>query len=323
MNVHVYIQNGPAVYEPVVEGSVTWETQRKGQPGKCSFTVISDGKLDIEEGNAVRLDVNGTPVFFGFIFERSWSSDGEVKVTAYDQLRYLKSKDSYNYENKTAGQVIQMIAGDFHLRVGVLEDTGYPIPSRNEPDTTLFDIILNAIDVTLMATGNMFVLYDDVGKLTLRNVEGMKLNVMIDDETAQEYDFAISIDKNTYNQIKLYRENDDTKKRDVFMTRHTENINKWGVLQMSESLDKGVDGQKIAETYLNLYNRPTKSLSVKGAFGDVKVRAGCLIPVFLDIKNPQLKNYMLVEAVTHTIDEGVHTMDLTLKGAGINGSSVD
>lgn len=319
MVVQVYIQNGQIVYEPVVEGSITWETQRKGQPGKCSFTVISDGKLKIEEGNAVRLDVNGKPTFFGFIFERSWSSDGKVKITAYDQLRYLKNKDSYVYENKTAGEVIQMIAGDFNLQVGLLEDTGYKIPARNEPDTTLFDIILNALDFTMMGTGKMFVLYDDVGKLTLRNVENMKLNVMIDDETAQDYDFTISIDKNTYNQIKLYRDNDDTKKRDVFMTKHTENINKWGVLQMSESLDKGVDGQKIAETYLSLYNRPSKSLSIKEAFGDIKVRAGCLIPVFLDVKDMNLKNYLLVEAVTHKVDEGIHTMDLTLRGAGISG----
>ncbi|MCB7335975.1 hydrolase [Lachnoclostridium pacaense] len=319
MNVHVYIQNGQAVYEPVVEGSVTWDTARKGQPGKCSFTVIPDGKLEIEEGNAVRLDVNGKPVFFGFIFERNWSSDGEVKVTAYDQLRYLKNKDSYSYEDRTAGEVIQMIAGDFNLRTGVLDDTGYKIPYRNEPDTTLFDIILNALDLTMMATGKMYVLYDDVGKLALRNVEDMKLDIMIDDGTAQDYDFTISIDKDTYNQIKLYRDNDDTKKRDVFMTRHTENINKWGVLQMSESLDKGVDGQKIAETYLGLYNRPTRSLSVKGAFGDIKVRAGCLIPVFLDVKDMQLKNYLLVESVTHKIDEGIHTMDLALRGAGING----
>ena len=275
--------------------------------------------LKIEEGNAVRLDVNGTPTFFGFIFERSWGSDGEVKVTAYDQLRYLKNKDSYNYENKTAGEVIQMIADDFNLRTGTLEDTGYPIPFRNEPDTALFDIILNALDLTMMATGKMFVLYDDVGKLTLRNVEDMKLNVMIDDETAQDYDFTVSIDKNTYNQIKLFCENDDSKKRDVFMTKHTENINKWGVLQMSESLDKGVDGQKIAETYLGLYNRPSKSLSIKKAFGDIKVRAGSLIPVFLDVKDMQLRNYLLVEAVTHSIDKGVHAMDLTLKGAGISG----
>lgn len=318
MDVHLYIQNGQIVYEPVVQGDITWETQRKGQPGKCSFTLIPDSKLQIEEGNAVRLDVKGQTVFFGFIFERSWNSDGQMKVTAYDQLRYLKNKDSYNYDNLSAGEVIQMIAGDYNLQTGTLVDTQDKL-SRNEKDKTLFDVILNALDLTLIHTGKMYVLYDDAGKLVLNNVENMKLDLMINDTTAQDYDFKVSIDSDTYNQIKLYYDNNDTKKREVYMTKDTGNINKWGVLQKDESIDKGADGQAIAERYLTLYNRPAKSLSVKDAFGDIRVRAGCLIPVFLDIKEMQLKNYLLVESVTHKIDEGVHTMDLTLKGAGISG----
>lgn len=318
MDVHLYIQNGQIVYEPVVQGDITWETQRKGQPGKCSFTLIPDSKLQIEEGNAVRLDVKGQTVFFGFIFERSWNSDGQMKVTAYDQLRYLKNKDSYNYDNLSAGEVIQMIAGDYNLQTGTLVDTQDKL-SRNEKDKTLFDVILNALDLTLIHTGKMYVLYDDAGKLVLNDVENMKLDLMINDTTAQDYDFKVSIDSDTYNQIKLYYDNNDTKKREVYMTKDTGNINKWGVLQKDESIDKGADGQAIAERYLTLYNRPTKSLSVKDAFGDIRVRAGCLIPVFLDIKEMQLKNYLLVESVTHKIDEGVHTMDLTLKGAGISG----
>lgn len=318
MDVHLYIQNGQIVYEPVVQGDITWETQRKGQPGKCSFTLIPDSKLQIEEGNAVRLDVKGQTVFFGFIFERSWNSDGQMKVTAYDQLRYLKNKDSYNYDNLSAGEVIQMIAGDYNLQTGTLVDTQDKL-SRNEKDKTLFDVILNALDLTLIHTGKMYVLYDDAGKLVLNDVENMKLDLMINDTTAQDYDFKVSIDSDTYNQIKLYYDNNDTKKREVYMTKDTGNINKWGVLQKDESIDKGADGQAIAERYLTLYNRPTKSLSIKDAFGDIRVRAGCLIPVFLDIKEMQLKNYLLVESVTHKIDEGVHTMDLTLKGAGISG----
>lgn len=318
MDVHLYIQNGQIVYEPVVQGDITWETQRKGQPGKCSFTLIPDSKLQIEEGNAVRLDVKGQTVFFGFIFERSWNSDGQMKVTAYDQLRYLKNKDSYNYDNLSAGEVIQMIAGDYNLQTGPLVDTQDKL-SRNEKDKTLFDVILNALDLTLIHTGKMYVLYDDAGKLVLNDVENMKLDLMINDTTAQDYDFKVSIDSDTYNQIKLYYDNNNTKKREVYMTKDTGNINKWGVLQKDESIDKGADGQAIAERYLTLYNRPTKSLSIKDAFGDIRVRAGCLIPVFLDIKEMQLKNYLLVESVTHKIDEGVHTMDLTLKGAGISG----
>lgn len=319
MDVHLYIQNNQTVYEPVVEGSITWETQRKGQPGKCSFTLIPDFLLKIEEGNAIRLDVGGVSVFYGFIFERNWSKDGQMKVTAYDQLRYLKNKDSYNYENKTAGEVVQMIAGDYNLKTGVLEDTGYRIASRNMKDKTLFDIILDALDITMIYGGKLFVLYDDIGKLLLKDTENMKLDVLLDDTTAQDYDYKISIDSDTYNQIKLYYDNEETKKRDVYMTKHTENINKWGILQLDESIDKEADGQAIAERYLAYYNRPTNSLSVKDAFGDVRVRAGCLIPVMLNIRDLPLKNYLLIESVTHKIDTGVHTMDLTLRGAGISG----
>ena len=251
-----------------------------------------------------------------------YSSGSSLKeagtVTAYDQLRYLKNKDSYNYDKLTVGEVIQMIARDFNLQTGTLADTGYLL-SRNEKDSTLFDIILNALDLTMIYTGKIYVLYDDVGKLTLENVEDMKLDIVINGETAQDYDYKISIDSNTYNQIRLYYDNSNTKKRETYMVKDTETINKWGVLQMNESIDKGVDGQTVVENYLKLYNQPSKSLTIKDAFGDVRVRAGCLIPVFLDIKDMQLKNYLLIESVTHKIDEGVHTMDLKLKGAGING----
>ena len=319
MDVHLYIQNGQTVYEPVVLDSITWETKRKGEAGKCSFILLPDKRLKVEEGNALRVDVSGKTVFFGFIFERSWSSDGQMKVTAYDQLRYLKNKDSYIYEAKTASEVIRMIAADFQLQVGELEDTGYVIESRIMKDKTLFDIILDALDLTMIYTGNIFVFYDDAGKLTLKNAENMKLGVTINNQTAQDYDFKISIDQDTYNQIKLYRDNEESKKRDVFMTKHTENINKWGILQHNESIDKGASGQEVAERYLAYYNRPTRSLSVKGAFGDIRVRAGCLLPVLLDVQEMQLKNNLLIEAVTHKIDQGIHTMDLTLKGAGISG----
>lgn len=317
MNVALYIQNGETVFEPVVEGSITWELQRKEQPGKLSFTMLMDARLSVEEGNAVRLDVNGKPVFFGFLFIRSWPKDRRVKVTVYDQLRYLKNKDTYNYENLTAAELLRQIADDFHLQTGEIEDTVYRL-SRAEKDKTLFDIILNALDATMMNTGNLFVLYDDVGKLALKNIADMKLSLMIDKETAQDYEYKVSIDGNTYNQIKLYYDNNDTGKREVYLSKDSENINKWGVLQMNESIQAGENGQQAAETYLSLYNHPERSLRITGAFGDIRVRAGCLIPVFLDVGEIVLKNYMLVEAVTHKIDKGFHSMDLTLRGAGIN-----
>lgn len=318
MELALYIQNGQTVFCPVLEGDTSWELSRNGQPGKLSFSVLADGRLNIEEGNAIRLDVDGKPVFFGFLFERSCGSDGRMKLTAYDQLRYLKNTDSYNYTELTASELIAKIAGDYQLQVGVLEDTGHKIKFRKERDKTLFDIILTALDLTMTATKNMFVLYDDVGKLTLKNISNMMLNLMIDKTTAQDYEFKSSIDSNTYNQINLYYDNSETKKQEVYLVKDSANINKWGILQMRESIKEGENGQLAAETYLSLYNRPTKSLQIKGAFGDVKVRAGCLIPTFLTAGDLVLKNYMQVEAVTHKFSQGIHLMDLTLRGGAIN-----
>ncbi|HBE9110555.1 TPA: cell wall hydrolase, partial [Clostridioides difficile] len=46
--------------------------------------------------------------------------------------------------------------------------------------------------------------------------------------------------------------------------------------------------------------------------GDIRVRAGCLIPVFLDLGDIKLQNYMLVEKVKHTFENNSHFMNLTL-----------
>lgn len=319
MNIDIYIQNSPeAVFAPVICGSVTWETQRRGSPGKLTFTALSDDILMAEEGNAVRLDVDGVPIFFGFLFERSWGKDGAIKAVAYDQLRYLKNKDTYNYTNKTAAEIVRMIAADFNLRVGEIQDTVYSIPYRNQDNKALFDIILDALDLTMVHEKKIYILYDDVGKLTLKDTETMKLNLLIDQETAEDYDYKASIDGETYNQIKLYYDSEETKKQELYMAKDTETINKWGILQRYESIDKGADGQKIADTYLELYNKPGRSLSIKNAFGDVNVRGGCILPVSINIRDMQIHNNLLVESVKHTFTKGFHTMDLTLKGAGIN-----
>lgn len=319
METAIYIQNGQTVYAPVVEGDITWETERKGQPGKLSFTVIADDKLKIEEGNAIRMDVDGKTVFFGFLFERAGSREREIKITAYDQLRYLKNSDDYSYTNLTAGELIAQIAGDYYLQTGELEDTGYKIQSRTEKNKTLFDIILNALDLTMMGTGKMFVLYDDVGKLTLKSIDNMKLNLMICEKTAQDFDYKSSIDSNTYNQIELYREDNETKKQEVHMVQDIENIKKWGILRKYESFGEEVNGRQKAEVSLSLYNRPSRSLSIRDAFGDISVRAGCLIPTFLKVGDQTLQNYMIVESVQHKFSQGFHSMDLTLKGAAFNG----
>ena len=306
------IQNGSNIYQPRVEDEIRWQTERKGQPGRLTFSILPD--VDVQEGNAVRFKFNGEPVFYGFIFSKNRDKGDLISIVAYDQLRYLKNKDTYIYTNKTANELIAMITQDFNLQTGTLENTGFKITSRIEDNKTLFDIIQTALDLTLQNKKQMYVLYDDFGKLTLQNVESMKLNILIDETAAENYRYTSTIDGETYNKIKLAFESGEKGKREIYIAQDSAHINDWGVLQYFESIDETVNGKAMADALLKLYNAKTRNLQISGAFGDVRVRAGCSVPVKLDLGDVALQNYMMVEKVQHTFRNDEHFMDLTLRG---------
>lgn len=321
MNVELLVasESGSKVYQPAVEEGIEWTTQRAGTPGKLTFKVLKDDILDFTEGSAVRLKVDGDEVFYGFVFTKSRQKDQIITVIAYDQLRYLNNKDTKVYEGKTATQFIQMLAADYRLNVGDMEDTGYVIASRVEENSSLFDMIGNALDLTLTNTGNMFVLFDSFGKLTLKSLGKMRVGdgdnyLMIDEETGENFDYKSSIDSQTYNKVKLTYDNEKTGTREVYIAQSGENMNKWGILQYFDTLQKGENGQAKADALLKLYNKKTRNLKIQNAFGDNRVRAGSLIVVNLALGDMSVKNFMLVEKCIHTYKESEHWMTLTLRG---------
>lgn len=314
MAVELLIQNGSTIYYPVVkEGAkLTWE--RKGTPGKLEFTVVKDGVISFQEGNPVKLTVDGTPMFYGFVFKKNRDKGDTIDVTAYDQLRYLKNKDTYTEEGLKASDLLKRIATDFRLNLGTVEDTGYTIETIVEENQTLFDMIQNALQETLLNTKQLFVLYDDVGKLTLKNINSMKVGLLIDAETAENFSYESSIDDQTYNKIKLTYNNDKTGKRDVFIAQDGDKMNQWGVLQYYEALQTATGAAAKANALLGLYNQKTRKLTIKNAFGDVRVRAGCAVMISLNLGDIIANQFMVVEKVIHTFKDNEHRMELTLIG---------
>lgn len=278
-------------------------------PGVLSFNVLKDDIISFQEGNPVRLKFDGNNVFYGFVFSKKRNKTDTIQVTAYDQLRYLKNKDTYSYENKKASEVVKMIADDFNLNQGAIEDTQFIIASRVERNKTLFDIIQNTLDLTLQNRKQLFVLYDDFGKLTLKNIESMKLNLLIDEDSAENFDYSSSIDGETYNKIKLSYEN-----REIYIAQDTNSINQWGVLQYFEEIEETTNGKVKADTLLSLYNKKTRSLTLKNVLGDISVRAGASVIIKLNLGDVKVQNYMIVEKAKHSFKNGEHFMDLTLKG---------
>jgi len=312
--VELLIQNGSKIYYPVVEegAKLTWE--RKGTPGRLDFTVVKDGIINFQEGNPVKLIVDGTPMFYGFVFTKKRDKGNTIDVTAFDQLRYLKNKDTITEEGLKASDLLKRLATDFRLNLGTVEDTGYTMETVVEENQTLFDMIQNALDETLLNTKQLYVLYDDVGKLTLKNINSMKVGLLIDAETGENFSYESSIDVQTYNKIKLAFNNEKTGKRELYVVQDGDKMNQWGVLQYFEQIQTATGAAAKAEALLKLYDQKTRKLTIKNAFGDVRVRAGTAVMVSLNLGDIIANQFMVVEKVTHTFSGSKHMMELNLIG---------
>ena len=212
--VRLTIQHNENVFEPPVEEGVKLEYERTGSPGKLTFTTIKIGSgsntnMSFFEGDPVCLYYDEKLVFLGYVFSKKRKSDHHIEVTCYDQIRYLKNKFCYVFENKTASEIIKALCKDFNLNTGDFDDTKYVIPSVVEENISALDIALDVLEETLLNTGQMYVLYDDCGKITVKNCANMESNTLIDSETAEDFDYKSSIDDETYDSVILYYDPDD------------------------------------------------------------------------------------------------------------------
>lgn len=291
----------------------SWETNRTGSPGKFTFTLIKAGDIDFLEGDIVRFKVDGQLQFYGWVFTKEKDRWGIIDVTCYDRLRYFKANASYAFYDQTAADIIRQIAGDLQIDTGNLMTPPYAIPSLIEEDQSCLDIVNSAVEQTLLNTGDIYVFYDDGNGVALQRPEDMISNIIIGEKSLLlDYAYKTDIDTQTYNYVKLCRPNEETGRTDVFIAEDSANIAQWGMLQLYQSIDGDVNdaqAQQQALETLSYYNRRLKTLKIE-SLGVPGLRAGQLVymivPALGDIA---LNQYVLLEKVTHTWENNVHTME--------------
>lgn len=314
-------------FNPNILDDMQIDWQISGSPSRLRCKFIDDEESRCNNGDVIQVMWNSTPLFYGFIFTITPSKDKVVEILAYDQLRYLKNKDSLVYKGKTATELTKMIANRFNLKVGSMADTGFVIDKRIESNTTLLDMIQFALSTTLVHTKNLFILFDDFGKLRIESPKNMEVPILIDEEMAQDFKYSRSIDKGTYNLIKLVVEDkqNGTHKEyyapaDVNTYAKSKTKAQWGILQKFEVLNQNTQSpQDRANKMLELYNVVKRKLTLENVKGDIRVRAGSMLYVSLNVNDlNMIAQKMIVTAVSHKFSNNEHTMNVELKGGIIN-----
>lgn len=315
----VLIDNRDGTIWEMPVSNVQWKTSRIGKAGTLDAKLVIEQptKFPVNSGAIIRVTDGAHKIFYGYVFETGFNTSSEFGVKAYDQLRYLMYNDTFVFSSTTATAGIKKIATDAGLKIGTFEETGYKVPAMVEDNKKALDVVSKFLDSTLIATNRNYVLFDNFGKLELRNINNMAIQAddfYIGEESLLfDFDYKKSIDEETYNRVKIVQDNKKTGKREVYIAQDSANIAKWGRLQEFRKVDEKMTAAQIKDLLdklIKLRNRETKSLKLN-CLGHWKVRAGCF--VFVYIEKIGVKQYFLVDECTHNWEGGVHTMTLDLK----------
>ncbi len=312
------IQQDKTIILPSIEGEITFTDERSCSCSSLSFNVLNTEGLSIKKGSPVRFRHNGENVFYGYIFNAKEENNDIIKVTAYDQLRYLKNPITFVMESMTYGELLKYFCKQQSMKMGSIATCKHKL-EKSIQDGSMLDICSSAYESTVKNEGTAYILYDKFGKVTLSKIEDMMLDIMLDKNAVQGYEYESSIDTDVYNQIILAYDNKTTGARELYTLNDEKNQNAWGRLTYYEKISSAAseaDIKKLAQQYLDIYNIEQRILSYKNVIGDNRVRGGSSFYVKHQLHDYSLKTFMIVEKVTHRYNENEHWMDLDVIGSG-------
>lgn len=283
----------------------------KSENGKASFLTarFPKGLYEAAEGEQIALYDGNELCFCGYIFTLGYDAL-YCEARAYDQIRYLMFKDSYVFKQKKVGEIVSSIAKDMGLVLGQIEQGTYAMELVVE-DKKLLDTIHQAIGIEKENSGQELVLFDDGGKLCLGKKEGLVLDLVLDGESAVTgYEWQSSIDKDSFNRVKLAQKNKKKGLRTISVAQGG-SVSDWGTLQYYESVDEKLDEGQVkamAQSILKQKNRAVESLVLE-AVGQSACRAGYCVSLNLD----EASGLANIEKAEQHWDENGHRMKLHLK----------
>ena len=317
-NYKIYSQNsltGEVFDITTLAGEVQHSTFINGQPGKLTVTLQQDpkGLLALATGSILTFIVNGNGIFYGYVFEFSANETGEHKIIAYDQLRYLKNKEVYITSDMTASSIFQRVCTDNlpSSKTEVIVPSSYVVPTYLHEGKTLYEIIEYGLQHTNVSEGKQYFIKDDYGTLKFTELAQEKTNLILGDKSLLSgYDYKMSIDNDTFNRVKMYRNNEESGKRDVWMVFDGETERQWGKLQkLVKASDDYNEAQirELAQNYLKLHNRETKTMKLT-AVGIPELVAGSGFTLMLE--RLAINQAMWAVSATHTYSKDDHVMKL-------------
>ncbi len=296
-----------------------WTTGTSSQPGKFEFSVNVDEVVFIRSGDIIEAKSEGKTFFKGKVFIRRKSKSMMWQIVAYDNLRYLKNEDTLVFGASSAANRFKTICETQGLKYKILDQVPYNCPAAVMDNKTYFSMLEDSLEDTRINYGGMrYGLRDNAGTLEFFSFNRMITKLVIGDKSLlTDYDYEVSIDESA-NSIKVIREDSEKKTREVYTASHSGNMEKWGRLQIVETVnDADLNSSQLqqqANSLLRENNKEFKSLGIESV-GTLEIQAGKRFILRLsDLQKDGIgkDSLALVTSCVHNLGK-VHTMSLQVE----------
>jgi hypothetical protein len=261
-------------------------------------------KLNIALADPIYLigDDGKTELFRGFITEREASSTtGTVTYVAYDILFYtLKSSATYNFSGKTAEAITQMVCRDLEIPTGDLAATGIS-QKLIVQNTAINEIISQAYAQATEQNKKEYIILARKGKLCVDEVGKLVCDIELTEDTnviSSKYKETLN---SMVNRVRIY----DGEGNPLGVVSNDADL-KYGVFQQVYTKEEGKDATTTAKSMFAGVEKTftLECINYNGAI----TGAGATV----SDSSTGMSGYVYIEADTHTWQNGVATMSLTV-----------
>lgn len=308
MKVVLINKNGQKDISQLVS-SMSWSGGINQAARKLDFNIATSPhdfylpKVYVELGNMIKLlNDDDSELFTGYVFYKDIGHQStEMKVTAYDGLRYFRSEVSYNFTNITAEDITKRICNDLGVQIGTLEPTNIPL-SKIYMKKKAFDVLKDAYKNASDQNDIEYVIKMIDSKLNTIKKGSKAINYILDNASnLSDSNYSESIE-NMVNKVLIT----DEKGNKIGEVSNSDWLSNYGVLQKVYKQEKNKDSNTIATNML-------KGIDRKGsvsALGNVEAITGNAIKI--KEKYTGTTGLFYIDNDVHTFQDGQHTMKLVL-----------
>lgn len=303
-------------------------------PDKCVIRYLrSDTTWGL--GSIITILIDGIKFFKGYIFEHNYSDKSTEEIICYDQLRYWKGTDVFQYKGLRLHEIFADLCKRLNMKYRTVNTTRYVLPENIWDNATYLKVWQDCNERNSVDTGgSTHFIRDNFGTIELHEANWLFNNteehiVFTDhpkygqNRNVISYNYTRSIDKKTYNYVKVVNENTKDKRKSTYVAKNDDKIMAWGRLQhLERTSEELTDAQvrKRANDLLNVYGTWTNSLDIQaiGNLNTVTLRAGD--GIIVEIQDLWRFNYQagktiygkpfLIKSINHSILHGKYIIDI-------------